>query len=125
MAKMSRTKLQQIIDRDAPGNELVKKQVSDVAAPRRATPDAISPELDEVRRQYGVTADPESDSVRVRAARGAAKTATTKSAGKKADDDRIMIIKPKNAPGAKTDSWIGSAPKAVVISGGKIIGRQG
>lgn len=115
MAKMSRTKLEQIIARDAPGYEIATQRVPDAASPRRAAPDAVSPDIEQIRKKYGVSdAGSGTESVHIRVARGSSKKST--------DDSEIVLLKPKQGA---SDAWGGPSPKAVVVSGNRIIGRQG
>jgi hypothetical protein len=119
MAKRSRAKLEEIIKRDAPGMTIAKQRAPDAAAPRRAAPDAVSPDLEQIRQKYGVSNKPRNsaDAVRVRSARVRADDAVD--AG---DDSEIVLLEPK---GAAADTAWPVQPKAVVVSGDRIIGRQG
>jgi hypothetical protein len=116
MAKRSRAKLEEIIKRDAPGMTIAKQRAPDSATPRRAAPDAVSPDLEQIRQKYGVSAKPRNraDAVRVRSARVRAVDA--------GDDSEIVLLEPK---GTAADNAWPVQPKAVVVSGDRIIGRQG
>lgn len=81
----------QIIARDMPGFRIVKRP----AVTAHATPpDAVSPDLAEIRKRYGLVEKP--------------LTGTS----------TVVLVEPKAGPGIL-------GPKAVIISNGRIIGRQG
>jgi len=96
---MSRARLARVIRREAPGYRIVPPPPPVEGSPR---PDAVSPELDEIRRRYGV---------------GAVRARDEGAPGE--SNSEIVLIEPTALalPGAQ--------PKGVVISKGRIIGRQG
>ncbi len=89
----------QVIARDMPGYRIVKRSM--IPAQQVAPPDAVSPDLDEIRRRYGLA---------VEASLNMEKSPTNTSG--------IVLVEPKVSSSA-------AGPKAVVISSGRIIGRQG
>lgn len=119
MAKLSREELEDIIERDAPGTRMVKRDAT--ADPRsvRAQPEETTPDLETLRRKYlGTDAAPA-------ATEEAVGDAEDDAAGEDDDDDdEIVAVEPAEP----ADPWDrGARAKAVVVSGKdkKIIGRQG
>jgi len=110
VAKRSRAKLEEILKRDAPGMKIAKVRAADAPA-KRATPDAVSPDIDELRRKYGVDKTRgTADAVRVRSARPA----------QDHDESEFVLLTPSDGADGP-----GAQPKAAIVSRGRIIARQG
>jgi hypothetical protein len=120
MARPPRKVLQKAVDKDMPGYVVTRGKAG---AGRRATkPDAVSPELDALRRKYlgddaGAAGDAASAPPPAADAGGSPGTG---------DDDAIVTVEPKDR---SRDGGLpgGRRAKRVVVSGkaGKVIGRQG
>ena len=108
MAKMTRKKLQEIIEREEPGARLVEG-ASERDAERLAPTDFDTPDLEQLREKFLGSAEPDS--------------ATPADAD---DDDEVEIVSVEKEH--KGDPWDrASRPKAYVVSEKeeRIIGRQG
>jgi hypothetical protein len=138
MAKLTPQKIKQIVDRDMPGFIVVPPTVSAPDSPRPiASAEAVSPEIDALRRHYSGQArdgappsrDALTDSSNAAAEReremeaeenerneGEGETDTSET------EDAIVLVQPK---AHLTDPLGGPGPKAVVISKGKISAKQG
>jgi hypothetical protein len=117
MAKPSRRELKQIVERDMPGFTIVEPvaAAADAVTRPEAAPDDLTPEIAELRRKFlGADAD-------TNAAYYGAVTDAGEAAGQ--DDSVIVLTRPKQPPADAASEGLG--PKAVVISGGKVIAKQG
>jgi len=117
VAKLARKDLEKIIARDAPGYRIIDRPTHVDSVRRLDRPDAVSADVDTIRRRYGVSAP---SNATARAARAAGTKQPTEQ-----PEDEIVVLEPKGATAA--DAAQGPGPKVVVVSGAKqrIIGRQG
>jgi hypothetical protein len=127
VAKLTRKKLQEIIEQADPSTQLVDTNAAG-DRPATAAADFDTPDIDQLRTKFlGENAAPEATKPAKSAKKSAKKSATAKSAKPKgASDDDISIVSVEKKQ--KSDPWDrGSRPKAVVVSDeeGRIIGRQG
>ena len=122
MAKLSRKKLQEIIEQADPSAKLVDTSV-EAGARRTAAPDFDTPDLDQLRAKFlGEDAAPTPP----KAAKAAKAGKAGKAAKAPAPDEDVSIVSVEKKQ--KRDPWDrASRPKAVVVSDteGRIIGRQG
>lgn len=116
MDKPSRRELKQIVERDMPGFTIIEPVAAADAETRpEAVPDDVTPEIAELRRKFlGADAD-------TNAAYYGAVADAGGDAGQ--DDSAIVLTRPKQPPADAANEGLG--PKAVVISGGKVIAKQG
>lgn len=118
--KAPEKKVQKAVDREMPGYVVRKKKKA--ARPRAASTDAVSPDLETLKKRY-LGDESESDAA---AARTPPSKAKTKSKAKPRYDDEIVPVEPKDR---SRDGRLpgGSRAKRVVYSGDadEIIGRQG
>jgi hypothetical protein len=114
MAKPSRSKLKQIVERDMPGMTIVEPQAAaDAEARPEAVPEEVTPEIAELRRKFlGADADTSAPFYGADAGAGGGN-----------DDSVIVLTRPKH-PAVDAASG-GMGPKAVVITGGKVVAKQG
>jgi hypothetical protein len=117
MAKLDRRKLKQIVERDMPGFTIAESGAAAVDTETRpeSVPQDMTPEITELRRKFlGADADT-----------NAAFYGADAGAGGAADDggSAIVLTRPKHLPADAASEGLG--PKAVVISGGKVIAKQG
>src|SRR5215470_5667144 len=123
--KAPEKKVQKAVDREMPGYVVKKKR----GARRRgeaASTDAVSPDLDTLKKRY-LGGDSETDgAVRADIADSAGSAPSRKKRGKPRYDDEIVPVEPKDR---SRDGRLpsGSRAKRVVYSGDsdEIIGRQG
>src|SRR5262245_44531741 len=108
MAKLTRQKIKQIVERDMPGYTAVEPPAAaaDVARPE-APPEVITPEIAELRRQF-LGADADTNAPFYGAISDAGQPAN-------ADDSMIVLTRPKDPPVDAASA--GAGPKAVVIAG--------
>ena len=121
MARPPRKVLQKAVDKDMPGYVVTRGKAG--AGPRGTKPDAVSPELDALRRKY-LGDDAGAAGQTAAAPPPAADSGGAPDAGD--DDDAIVTVAPKDR---SRDGRLpgGRRAKRVVVSGkaGKVIGRQG
>jgi hypothetical protein len=112
MAKMSKKKLQEIIEREEPGARLVEGATGR-DADRLAATDFDTPDVSQLREKFLGSSD-------------AAAGAESAESDEGDDDDEIAIVSVEK--GGKTDPWDrASRAKAFVVSEkeDRVIGRQG
>ena len=126
MAKLTRKKLQEIIEQADPSTQLVDTKAAG-DRPATTAADFDTPDIEQLRSKFlgeDVAREPTKPA---KSTKSAKKSATARSAKPKAGpDDDISIVSVEKKQ--KTDPWDrGSRPKAVVVSDkeGRIIGRQG
>ncbi|HEY6100902.1 MAG TPA: hypothetical protein VIW03_15800 [Anaeromyxobacter sp.] len=119
MARPPRKVLQKAVEKDMPGYVVARGKAG--AGPRGTKSDAVSPELDALRRKY-LGDDAGAAGQTAAAPPPAADAGGAPDAG---DDDAIVTVEPKDRsrdgrlPGGRR------AKRVVVSKAGKVIGRQG
>jgi len=114
MAKMSKKKLQEIIEREEPGARLVEGATGR-DADRLAATDFDTPDVSQLREKFLGSSDA-----------AAAESAESAASDEGDDDDDVAIVSVEK--GGKTDPWDrASRAKAFVVSEkeDRVIGRQG
>ena len=113
MAKMSKRELDEIVKRDLPGYDVLRREPADAPEGTTAEPDEVAPSIDELRRKYLGEGD-EDD----------AADAPPPAAEADNTDDEIITVVPKK-PADPFDH--AARPKTVVVSGKdkRVIGSQG
>jgi hypothetical protein len=117
LAKSDRRKLKQIVERDMPGFTIAEPvaAAADTHTRPEAAPEDVTPEITELRRKF-LGADANTSAPYYGAAQDAGKAGNE-------DDSVIVLTRPKQ-PSVDAASE-GPGPKAVVISRGKVIAKQG
>ena len=115
MARLSKQKIKQIVKHDMPGYTVVEPAAGPAVDRPEAEPDAVSAELDELRRQFFGN-----DYDRVGAAAAVVDSLSAVDAA--GDSGGIVLTRPA---GPAADAGDGPGPKAVVISKGKVVAAQG
>ncbi len=108
------TALRNLVEEQLPNFRFVERVTADSPA-QRTVADAVTPDLETLRRKF---LGQDSPATRRRRARPAAEPAPVTDAGEHAD---IVLVEPKNARSRDR----GAGAKTVVISKGEIIGMQG
>jgi hypothetical protein len=112
--QLPRHKLRKIVERDMPGFTIAEPEpaAADTHARPEATPEEVTPEIAELRRKFlGADADTNAPFY----------GADSNGAGE--DDSAIVLTRPIQPPSDVAAGGLG--PKAVVISHGKVIAKQG
>lgn len=112
MARLTPEQIKEAVRRQRPGYKVVGEQTeTDAARQRGAAPDAVSPDLEQMQRNY----EPDAE----RRARG---NPAGNGDGPSKSEDTMVTIGPEDAG---TDR-VGAGPKQVILdSTGKIVAEQG
>ena len=126
MAKLSEDELARLVAEQMPGFKLVKQGPAMDAVFASARPDAVTPDIEALRRAYlgdgsyaevAKAADYAGATAAGGAVAGGAAAMPTE-----AEEVQMAVVEPAT-PG---DAWDhGAGPKTIVVSGGRIIGSQG